>query len=490
MRELEAMSRTKLKVQREDDMDNETKERFVEIVGNGSEQKAALELILDLATYCREDGGEVLKDIRASAPNGKTEAPRVIEVLPEEVGRVLGRKGETVKLLEKDSNTKIEVDKNTGRLEIYGHKEAQEQALQRILSEVTYAKEEDGTILKDQPRPKPKEDAEEQPPYKLWVKDREAGRVIGRGGETIREVMERTGADIKVQKSEDMQPGSTEREIRIFGPKEQQEQALELVLKEVTWAKNEGGVLKEPKAREERRHRKQQQKEKDKAREKDKDKDKEKDNAKDAEQDHEKDGDDGNEPGNKKNASGPHSGLWVCGTCGGDHRTKECPHTSSILGVGMHIGMQMGMQALGMQNMQMGMHMMGAPVLPMMPVGGAPNMLPGARGLRHSSSESSLSSSSGRDLSSAAVRASPTRPTRAPERAHSRGRVRTPEDARATAQPSRKRRHLQHSGEPTGGTTPLGSSMSPNRFGPSSAAPRSSGAAPSTKKDRVDSFGL
>lgn len=28
-------------------------------------------------------------------------------------------------------------------------------------------------------------------PMKLWVKDREAGKVIGRGGETVREVMEK-----------------------------------------------------------------------------------------------------------------------------------------------------------------------------------------------------------------------------------------------------------------------------------------------------------
>ena len=28
------------------------------------------------------------------------------------------------------------------------------------------------------------------PPLKFWVKDREAGKVIGRGGETVREVME------------------------------------------------------------------------------------------------------------------------------------------------------------------------------------------------------------------------------------------------------------------------------------------------------------
>jgi len=221
MRDVEARSRTKLKVQREDDMDLVTKERYVDIVGTRSEQRAALELLLGLATFCREDEGEVLKDIRtADDGNGKNEAPHMIEVLPEDVGRVLGRKGETVKLLEKDSGTKIEVNKGSGRLEIYGRREAQERALELILAEVTFAKDEDGTVLKDQARPRVhSEDTDELPPTKLWVKDREAGRVIGRGGETVREIMDKTGVDIKVQKSEDMRVGSTDREIKIFGQK-------------------------------------------------------------------------------------------------------------------------------------------------------------------------------------------------------------------------------------------------------------------------------
>lgn len=44
-----------------------------------------------------------------------------------------------------------------------------------------------------QPHPQPvclaHQEPELPPPLKLWVKDREAGKVIGRGGETVREVM-------------------------------------------------------------------------------------------------------------------------------------------------------------------------------------------------------------------------------------------------------------------------------------------------------------
>lgn len=386
MRDVEARSRTKLKVQREDEMDASTKERYVDIVGTTSEQKAAIELLLPLATYCREDEGEVLKDSRASeSGEGKSETPHVVEVLPEEVGRVLGRKGETVKVLERDSGTKIEVDKGTGRLEIFGRPEAQEKALELVLAEVSFAKNEEGTVLKDQ-RNRPRDQDEiELPPMKLWVKDRDAGRVIGRGGETVRDVMEKTGADIKVQKSEEMRPGEAEREIKIFGQKEQQEQALQLVLAEVGWARGEDAMLKEPPEpqeppkpppREERKRRRQE------AKEERKEAAREREEAKASR--------------SQREEKGGGSGAWVCGTCGGDHRTKECPHATGLLGMGMHIGMQMGMQAMGMHGLHMGMGVMGPPMMPpMMPMPGMPGMPPLGPGmLPPGSSDSSYGSSS------------------------------------------------------------------------------------------------
>lgn len=387
MRDVEARSRTKLKVQREDEMDVSTKERYVDIVGTRAEQKAALELLLQLATFCREDEGEVLKDARvAENGEGRNETPHVLEVLPEEVGRVLGRKGETVKILERDSGTKIEVDKATGRLEIFGRQDAQERAIELVLAEVSFAKDDQGTVLKDQ-RTRPKEDdATELPPLKLWVRDRDAGRVIGRGGETVRDVMEKTGADIKVQKSEDMRPGDMEREIKIFGQKEQQDQALQLVLAEVAWARGVDGMLKTlpeeteaPKPREERRRRRQEAKaERKEARERE-----------EAEA----------ISRGKGGSSGPGSGAWVCSTCGGDHRTKECPHATGLLGMGMHIGMQMGMQAMGMQSLHMGMGVLGPPMMPpMMPMPGMPGLPALGPGMLPpcSSDSSSGSSSSAR----------------------------------------------------------------------------------------------
>jgi len=217
---------------------------------------------------------------------------------------------------------------------------------------------------------------------KLWVKDREAGRVIGRGGETVREIMDRTGADIRVQKSGDMKAGSTQREVMIFGLNEQQEQALELILTEVTWARGPDGMLKIPiedevHRREERRRRRQHQKERK------------------ADQNEERDIIHDDDEHSRRAPPEANSGSWVCSTCGGDHKSKECPHVNGPMGVGMQIGMQMGMQAMGMQALQMGMQMgavMGPPLVPMLPMPGLPGMFPSS--CPRSSSESSGSSSS------------------------------------------------------------------------------------------------
>jgi len=402
MREVESRSSAKMRVQREDEMNPETKERYVEITGTARDRGRALKLMLDLTNYCRDEDGKLLKDTRPlEDENGKTEPPYVLEILPEAVGRVLGRNGETVKYIEKSSNAKVEVDKNTGRLEVHGRREAQEHCVELILAKVTYAKSEDGVVLKDEPRATPVTDATPTAPVlTIWVKNREAGRVIGRNGETVQEIMKKSSADVKVQKSHDMPKDSKSRHIRIFGTKEQQELALDLVLSEVSWAQGEDGVLKapptppDPQRREERSRKKQLQNGDDKE-------GAEKEEADVAE------GVGAPPPGPASSKRRGSSGLWVCGTCGGDHRTKECPHAKAFLGMGMQIGMQMGMQAMGMQNLHMGMPMggvIGPPMMPMMGMPGMPSVLPrgrrrpggggGGRGRRgRSSSESSLCSS-------------------------------------------------------------------------------------------------
>jgi polyribonucleotide nucleotidyltransferase len=57
----------------------------------------------------------------------------------------------------------------------------------------------------------------------FYVLDKEAGKVIGRGGETIKAIMAKTGAEIRVEKSEWLCQNKeifslpNERKIEIFG---------------------------------------------------------------------------------------------------------------------------------------------------------------------------------------------------------------------------------------------------------------------------------
>eukprot|EP00438_Fugacium_kawagutii_P011382 Skav218989 [mRNA] locus=scaffold169:142079:145076:+ [translate_table: standard] len=77
---------TRIQVSKEEDMLPETKERSVDISGRRQDQDAAVELIMEKVLYCREDGGEVIKDLRHSHDESKTDdRRRIITVLPEDV---------------------------------------------------------------------------------------------------------------------------------------------------------------------------------------------------------------------------------------------------------------------------------------------------------------------------------------------------------------------------------------------------------------------
>ena len=65
IRKFEAMSGTRLSVQREDTGES-TGGRYIDIVGTRQGREVALGLPLRGAAYCRKDGGEVLKGARSS----------------------------------------------------------------------------------------------------------------------------------------------------------------------------------------------------------------------------------------------------------------------------------------------------------------------------------------------------------------------------------------------------------------------------------------
>lgn len=135
-------------------------------------------------------------------------------------------------------------------------------------------------------------------PIEFYVLDKEAGRVIGRGGEVIREIMRRSEAMIRVERQEGEGSEASlpeERKISVFADDEsKRERAKNLILAEVSWAKDMQGrtVKDDPSAA-------------------------------------------GPAAGgsNKRMAAAevdkgkrmPTLVTYVCGYCGGDHRTRDCP---------------------------------------------------------------------------------------------------------------------------------------------------------------------
>merc|ERR1712176_1320233 len=106
------------------------------------------------------------------------------------------------------------------------------------------------------------------------------------------------------------------------------------------------------------------------------------------------------ENGAARKSGKPGASAWVCGSCGQNHRTKDCPMTK--LNMGMQLGMPIGMQAMGMGAPMPGMKMPGMQ-MPMMP-----GMFPGVKGKpkagkvggESDSSDSSGGSSSSRSSAS------------------------------------------------------------------------------------------
>lgn len=88
------------------------------------------------------------------------------------------------------------------------------------------------------------------PPLKLWVYDRDCGKIIGKGGQFLKDIRSRTGADIKISQrppdddASSSSSGSAERMIVITGSLESQQAVQEIILAEVNYLRSEECVLK------------------------------------------------------------------------------------------------------------------------------------------------------------------------------------------------------------------------------------------------------
>jgi len=241
--EIERQSEATLRIQREEDMDPGKKERFIEFQGNSRARQRALKLVMQSATFVRDDNGKVLKDGQSEVSG----AAEVVQIRCDEVGRILGRGGENIRRIEDASGARLELDRSEGRIQIRGPADAVAKARSMLLAEVSAGRSLDGGPAKDESRAEPqKSSASAQSPLQIWVHSREAGRIIGRGGETVREVMQRSGADVQVQRSDGSEHAQAERSIQIIGNKQQQEEAFAMISTDLTYVRGEHGTIKSP----------------------------------------------------------------------------------------------------------------------------------------------------------------------------------------------------------------------------------------------------
>lgn len=246
--DMERQSEATIRVQREEEMDTSKKppERFIDVIGSRPARKKAVQLVMKLATTVRDDHGKALKDLGSAQDGGSTS--EIIQILCDEVGRLLGRGGDNIRRLEEETGARLELDRSEGRLQMSGPREAVAAARARVLGQVTFAKTADGTVIKDDVTgvhaPPAVPHTWQPAPLRLWIYSREAGRVIGRGGEAVREVMQRTGAEIQVQRTDAPDHGNSERNITVLGTRQQQEDALAAIVKGVSFCRGEFGLIK------------------------------------------------------------------------------------------------------------------------------------------------------------------------------------------------------------------------------------------------------
>jgi far upstream element-binding protein len=127
------------------------------------------------------------------------------------VGRVIGRGGETIRRLQEESGARIQVERDSNRVVIKGSPEKAQRAKELVLDIVN--------------APMPTRDGGGGPKND-FVKHTMAaggceGKIIGKGGESIRDLCQRTGAKIQIDKDS--------ASVSIQGKQEQVDEAIKLV---------------------------------------------------------------------------------------------------------------------------------------------------------------------------------------------------------------------------------------------------------------------
>ncbi|XP_024539994.1 far upstream element-binding protein 1 isoform X2 [Selaginella moellendorffii] len=152
-----------------------------------------------------------------------------VDVPNTKVGLVIGKGGETIRTLQQQSGAKIQVTRDaeadpgavTRQVELTGTPEQISRAEQLIREVVG-----DGIVggpvggggtgsVGD--------------PIHVRVPNNKVGLIIGKGGETIRNLQQTSGARIQVQHDRETEPGATERIVTLVGTKQQTDIATDMI---------------------------------------------------------------------------------------------------------------------------------------------------------------------------------------------------------------------------------------------------------------------
>lgn len=139
---------------------------------------------------------EISQSTTAAPKEDEDEVVQTIDVQAHEVGRIIGKKGETINKLQSDTGTKIDVTKSEPySVTVRGPCDSVLQAIESI-SELVEEANRDHTAAAESV-------AEERTTQTMEVPKAMVGRIIGKGGQTVTDMEKASGATIKVKSTEE-----------------------------------------------------------------------------------------------------------------------------------------------------------------------------------------------------------------------------------------------------------------------------------------------
>ncbi|KAF9339404.1 hypothetical protein BGZ91_006040 [Linnemannia elongata] len=236
---------TGCKVQFSQDGNPNDRERFVNIVGQPAGIADARRQIQEIITSSQTGerpggyggfGGGGNYGMGGGDGYGRGGSSSTIQIPSTKVGLVIGRRGETIRDLQDRSGARIAVtptpqDHNSPSrtVTITGDDSAIERAktfIDEIVNDMAPRGAYGGGGFQN------------TPPVTMTVPQESIGLVIGRGGETVKQLQIQSRAKIQVQQVDPSEPAPAERTINLFGPPEAVEYAKQLIMEKVNGARD------------------------------------------------------------------------------------------------------------------------------------------------------------------------------------------------------------------------------------------------------------